>query len=104
MKQQLQLWDKTANIFVYPKMSKTDWNNLERHNIVKSTEKHGNGFSNTTEKFDNKFNISPSYWNFIKIGCKIYGVKYESGCFYPIWVRVYNFENMDKYVKDIKTL
>ena len=104
MKQNLQLSDKCVDVYVFEKMLKKDWDKLVKFGIINPTEKYGNGFSNTTEVFDNNFHISPSYWNFFKISKGgTYGVKYESGCFYPIWIRVYDFEFMDKYIVNINT-
>jgi hypothetical protein len=65
-------------------LSKADWNKLNKLGLVNGA---GNGFANTTDKFDNNIwcnSHTPTHLH-IKGNQYTFIVQYVSGCFYPIW-------------------
>ena len=77
------------------KMTKTDWKVLRKLNLIDGGE--GNGFANTTEHFDNNIICNGhSFTGIITKSVFMYVVSYQSGCFYPIWFKMYNSINNKK--------
>lgn len=68
-------------------LSKSNWNTLEKMGLTDGGQ--ANGFTNTTQFFDENIVCSSSYATHIKIGSTIFRVQYVSGCFYPIWSKEY---------------
>ena len=79
------------------KMTKTDWKLLRKLNLIDEGE--GNGFANTTEHFDNNiFCNSHSFTGIVTNSVFMYVVGYRSGCFYPVWFKMYNSINNKKNI------
>ena len=77
------------------KMTKTDWKVLRKLNLIDGGE--GNGFANTTEYFDNNIICNGhSFTGIITKSVFMYVVSYQSGCFYPVWFKMYNSINNKK--------
>ena len=77
------------------KMTKTDWKVLRKLNLIDGGE--GNGFADTTEHFDNNIICNGhSFTGIITKSVFMYVVSYQSGCFYPIWFKMYNSINNKK--------
>jgi hypothetical protein len=70
----------------YP-LTKKNWKILNDLGLVDGV---GNGFANTTKKFDDNILCSSFDYTIIKINKTMYAVKYYSGCFYPCWTIVYD--------------
>ena len=66
------------------KLTKKDWKLLNELRLV---DGEGNGFANTTQKFDNKIICLASRFTYIFFKRTLYAVKYVSGCFYPLWTK-----------------
>lgn len=69
-------------------LSNHDWDRLIKLGLVDAA---GNGFANTTEKFDKNCICTSTQWTLIGIvGLYYYtfAVTYMSGCFYPIWKKL----------------
>ena len=66
-------------------LSRIDWKELIDYGLV---DGEGNGFANTTPLCDDLLLIGRNF-TFIQIKYKIYGVRYISGCFYPVWQRYF---------------
>ena len=77
-------------------LNKSDWNRLNKLGLVSG---EGNGFANTTDKFDKEVPCSSFRSTYIKIeGMQYtYIVKYVSGCFYPIWQKAFVEANDSTY-------
>ena len=70
----------------YP-LTKKHWTKLNNLGLVEGV---GNGFANTTKKFDDNILCVNWCYTIILIDRTTYAVKYYDGCFYPCWSIVYH--------------
>ena len=85
---------------VTSKLTKRDWNKLYELGLTDGGV--GNGFANTTDKFDDNILCNSFSHTYINVGKIIYMVKYVSGCFYPVWLKGYELNLTKETCYEIK--